>query len=533
MTGELVTFAVVVVAALLGAATALGLARRGRRQANARFESLLAEVDQDLRMMSERLQQVVARADRARAASGGELGVLLDFEELLDRLVSEAAAHPGADAVAVRVDGPDGAPVVSSFGAEDGDALLGAALGPPDGRPFRALTINWTQGPAPDGEASEYQSAVVVPLAEEGVQTGVVVAYGRDAGAFRAEHVHALQALADEAATGLAGARRFAAAGHGLGVDTATGVANRTGYAAELEREVARARRTGRPLSVLLLQLGAGSGSGNRALPEVAEMLSRLTRATDSLCRPQEHELAVLLPGTRGTGARRVLARVRDEASSALASAGPLTFSAGLVEWRPDETSDALAERVATAVKTVETLPGREDAREDGVVSEAREVEANGAPQLSFAESLAAAVERARSASSALTVLVVDLEAPALDRVPASAAERVRDDLRARLAEIVAGSGTSGSLGPLRFAAVLDATATDAETAVAALRESLRSNRPALVENASVAAGVTELVASDDPGTVLARAERAVEQAKLGGDGTVVVATVNGAGGDA
>ena len=270
-----------------------------------------------------------------------------------------------------------------------------------------------------------------------------------------------------------------------------------------------------------------------RALPEVAEMLSRLTRATDSLCRPQEHELAVLLPGTRGTGARRFLARVRDEASSALASAGPLTFSAGLVEWRPDETSDALAERVATAVKTVETLPGREDTREDDVASEVREVEANGAPQLSFAESLAAAVERARSASSALTVLVVDLEAPALDRVPASAAERVRDDLRARLAEIVAGSGTSGSLGPLRFAAVLDATATDAETAVAALRESLRSNRPALVENASVAAGVTELVASDDPGTVLARADRAVEQTKLGGDGTVVVATVNGAGGDA
>ena len=113
------------------------------------------------------------------------------------------------------------------------------------------------------------------------------------------------------------------------------------------------------------------------------------------------------------------------------------------------------------------------------------------------------------------------------------AADAVRDDLRARLAEIVAGSGTSGSLGPLRFAAVLDATATDAETAVAALRESLRSNRPGLVENASVAAGVTELVASDDPGTVLARAERAVEQAKLGGDGTVVVATVNGAGGDA
>ena len=97
MTGELVTFAVVVVAALLGAAIALGLTRRGRRQADARFESLLAEVDQDLRALSDRLQQAVARADRARAASGGELGVLLDFDEVLDRLVSEAAARTGAD----------------------------------------------------------------------------------------------------------------------------------------------------------------------------------------------------------------------------------------------------------------------------------------------------------------------------------------------------------------------------------------------------------------------------------------------------
>jgi GGDEF domain-containing protein len=528
MMDELVTLAVAASAAILGAGVALGASWHGRRRRNARVDTVLKELDQELRAISERLEQVVARAEAAKSTGSGSLALTLDFDELLERLVAEAAARTGADAVAVRVDGPGGEPVVASFGADDGDALLGAALGPPDGRPFRALTINWTQGPAPNGAAGAYESAVVVPVAEDGAQTGVLVAYARDAGAFQAAHVHALQALADEAAVGLGSARLFAATERHLGTDPATGARNRTGYEAELEREVARARRTGRPLSVLLLQLGNGSGSSpNRALPEVAELLSRLTRATDSLCRPRDHELAVLLPGTRGTGARRFLARVRDEASSSLADVAPLTFSAGLVEWRPDETSESLAERVKTAVRTVETVPGRQAEDEELAADAANDAETE--EPGSFLDALGAAVARARREASALTVLVVDLATPALGQVPEAAAERLRDEVGAHLAEIVAGSGASGALSPLRFAALLEATSTDAETAVAAFRESLREGGTALAVGASVAAGVTELVPGDDAGSLLGRAERAVDQARLAGDGTVVVATANGA----
>ncbi len=517
MMGDLVTLAVAGAAAALGACAALGVVRIGRGRANARAEALLAEVDRDLRAISERLEDVVSRAEAARASSGGAFGVMLDFDELVDRLVSEAAARTGADAVALRVDGPGGDPVVAAFGAEDGEALLGAALGPPDARPFRALTINWTQGPGPDGAGGAYESAIVVPIAEDGAQTGVLVAYGRDSGAFGPEDVHALQELADEAAGGLAGARRFATAEGRTGLDPATGARNRTGYEAELEREVARARRSGRPLSVLLLQLGdSGSSSANRALPEIAALLSRLTRGTDSLCRPREHELAVLLPGTKGTGARQFFARVRDEASSTLAHVGPLTFSAGLVEWRPDETSESLAERVSTAVRAVETMPGAPAADGSPAVDDDR-------GEGPFRDEIESAVSRSRHESTSLTLLVVDLDARVLGDERAAAALTVISD---RLAEIVAGSGRSGQLGPSRFAAVLHATAADAEIAIAALRESLRAH--GALGQATISAGITEFVRDDNGASLLGRAQRAVDQARRAGDGTVVVAAANG-----
>ena len=48
--------------------------------------------------------------------------------------------------------------------------------------------------------------------------------------------------------------------------DVLTGVRSRSGYEAELEREVARAQRTGRPLSLVLLDLGHTSDTELRVV---------------------------------------------------------------------------------------------------------------------------------------------------------------------------------------------------------------------------------------------------------------------------
>lgn len=184
------------------------------RQASARFErrfeDLLQLLDEHLHAISRRLERAVERSADARESGVGDLGLTFDLDDLLGRLAAEAAARTGAEAAAARVRGPGDARAAASFGAEDVATLLEAALRPPDRRPFRALTVNWTFPPTLDGEATTFRSALLVPIMEDGRETGAVAAYARSPSAFRPEHARALEALAEEAAPAITSARRFA-----------------------------------------------------------------------------------------------------------------------------------------------------------------------------------------------------------------------------------------------------------------------------------------------------------------------------------
>jgi len=137
--------------------------------------------------------------------------------------------------------------------------------------------------------------------------------------------------------------------------DELTGLRNRIGYEADLEREIEVARRTGRPLSLLLLDVREGDAERDELLRELATLLRRLTRATDTVFRRGEDELGILLPETAAEGARRFHGRVRDEVvRGELSRSGPPTLAVGLVEWRPNETTESFDARAAAAVGTFE-----------------------------------------------------------------------------------------------------------------------------------------------------------------------------------
>ncbi|MBM2821741.1 MAG: hypothetical protein HW413_487 [Thermoleophilia bacterium] len=338
---------------------AVVLARFTSARSQRRFETVVGQLDLHMEAISLNLQRAVERSDEARERGLGDLGLTLDLRELLQRLAEEAATRTGAQAATVRVRGPADMPAIASFGTGDGAALLEATLGPPDSRPFRALTLNWTYPPALEGEEVAYRSGLVVPIVEDGVETGALAAYARGAAAFRPEHARALQALADDAAPGIANARRFAEAELRAVTDGLTGVRNRRGYDEELDRELARARRTGRPLSLLLLDLDNFAEvnsrfdypGGDLVLQEFADLLERAARATDTVCRRGGEEFAILLSETTGDEARLFYVRLRDEAAvTGFSNVGRLTFSAGLVEWRPNETVESLDARVSAAV---------------------------------------------------------------------------------------------------------------------------------------------------------------------------------------
>jgi len=205
----------------------------------------------------------------------------------------------------------------------------------------------------------EVLSGLVVPIMEDGQETGALATYARGTAAFGPEHARALQALAEGAAHGIANARRFGEAELRAVTDPLTGVRNRRGYDEELERELARARRTGRPLSLLLLDLDNFSDvnarfdypGGDLVLQEFADLLERVARATDTACRRGGEEFAVLLPETARDEGELFYSRLRDEVQvTAFSNVGRLTFSAGLAEWQPSESHESLDARASALV---------------------------------------------------------------------------------------------------------------------------------------------------------------------------------------
>jgi GGDEF domain-containing protein len=119
-------------------------------------------------------------------------------------------------------------------------------------------------------------------------------------------------------------------------------------YEAELEREVARARRTGRPLSLVLLDVDQPTPD---RLLQLAALLTRVPRVTDTVCRRRRGAFGILLPETAEDGARRFGERLHEEVRT-LDPARRTTFSTGVVQWRPNESGEAFDARARAAVES-------------------------------------------------------------------------------------------------------------------------------------------------------------------------------------
>jgi diguanylate cyclase (GGDEF)-like protein len=189
---------------------------------------------------------------------------------------------------------------------------------------------------------------------------------------------YAFRRLAEELQPELGEARRLPPAKRPATRDELTGVRDRNGYEAELEREIARAERSGRPLALLLFDLGdltetrvrTGHAEADRLLRELAALLVRSTRLTDAVCRRRRGEFGVVLPDTTANDALCVRRRVREAAGrTSFGRIGAVTFSSGVVEWRPNESREVLDARARLAVgrSPADTFDAREAKKDDSL----------------------------------------------------------------------------------------------------------------------------------------------------------------------
>jgi diguanylate cyclase (GGDEF)-like protein len=134
--------------------------------------------------------------------------------------------------------------------------------------------------------------------------------------------------------------------------DALTGLSNRRAFDSFLLESYNRARRYGRPLTLLTADIdhfksyndSFGHPAGDQALQAVAEVLRDVARDTDLVARIGGEEFAILLPETNAIGARVLAERMRSRVAD-LSLRRTLTISIGIATLsHATPTSAALLE---------------------------------------------------------------------------------------------------------------------------------------------------------------------------------------------
>lgn len=148
--------------------------------------------------------------------------------------------------------------------------------------------------------------------------------------------------------------------------DDLTGLGNRRRFNEAIASEIARAKRSGLPVAMVMLDIDHfkavndfyGHSAGDNVLKEFARLISLELRVTDTSARYGGEEFVLILPATRLDEAGQLAERLRLAFQSIrpLDSERVVTASFGVAEWRPVETGEQWLLRADTAMYQAKAL---------------------------------------------------------------------------------------------------------------------------------------------------------------------------------
>lgn len=286
-----------------------------------------------------------------------ELMAALSTGRVLDVLSAQTRVVLGAAAVVVLVE-EAGLPVtVAACDGHHPDGRAAEDLGATLARRF-AGDVDGLAGLFVEGAAD----TVVVPLEGGPGARGWVVATFADPPLEPGRRAGVAQHLADLAAPAWAHAEAHMLARRAARIDELTGCLNRAAFHEQLGQEIERSRRTGEPLSLVMIDLDRfkdineayGHLGGDTVLRAVGEVLRAVVRPYDAVARHGGDEFALVLPSTTEQAAVEVADRaVQALDRGRLPDGARLGVSAGAAEWRPGETEEDFVHRADAAQQGV------------------------------------------------------------------------------------------------------------------------------------------------------------------------------------
>ena len=354
--------------ALLTAAGAAVSVWRVRASADAQVADAVARMAAGMHETMRDLADAVDTAQNASRADRfvGELAASLDLDEVTERTLEAAAAVTGVEAAVIDAGGPEGGRLNATVGIAAEEAAR-TAINVPENDNLRAVEITYRYRiDDVDASAPVVRSGVILPMRSDGLPVGSLSAFTRSSHRQLSDsEIDELERLAFRAGPALENARRYAEARALADLDALTNVHNRRYFHETLAREVARAQRYQRRLSLIVFDLDdfkavndrVGHLAGDAVLAEASERMLSVVRSADVACRVGGDEFAIVLPESSGEDAELLAGRIARAISvRPIGAAGTLFLSAGVAELRPGDRPNDLFERADEALYRAKEL---------------------------------------------------------------------------------------------------------------------------------------------------------------------------------
>ncbi|MET0647170.1 MAG: diguanylate cyclase [Pyrinomonadaceae bacterium] len=240
-------------------------------------------------------------------------GSSLDIEDTVSVLVNKVGHVVPFDLCAVYLyDEEKGYATTAHVSGRHAEHLRGRAVAPGEGVVGFVLAnrrasylldpmLDFADVELPAG--CQFRSMVALPLAKDERLVGALVVYSTEPRRYTDDDLRLLDTVARLASDALANAMSHAQAESNALTDTLTGLPNARAMYVRYEQEAARARRTGRPFQVVMLDLDDfkqvndtyGHKTGDRMLREVGRILQAQLREYDFLARYAGDEFVAIV----------------------------------------------------------------------------------------------------------------------------------------------------------------------------------------------------------------------------------------------